>query len=381
MATLNSPRVSTLLLVAATLAGVAFSTSTAVRFASLFSCRSDFNAFYAGGKLAFTDGLYDRQSELLIYKNEVGCPEYNLPFVRPAYFAALLSPLASLPYSTARAVWYGICLFCICAFAAFWHPHRLLALAVCSWSFPLTMGFIIAQDLPLLLFAVGGCIWAWRRNMQRTAGIFLLMGAMKPHLVIFFAFWVVARRPVRFTTTLFLGLTSLLCLSFLSSGMHWPIAWLESAAHPTANQAKYAMISLIGLQHALHTPGFATAIVGLAVALTGATVLRRVDLPTALCLSLPISLLLSPHSYIYDTVACIPLLLLVLGGDFPAWLKAIAFALALPISHFPPAFLQLMWTDQLLMPCLVAGTLWHLWSVSTGPWRNGDQPGFRHGLR
>jgi hypothetical protein len=359
-----SPRRLRIFLAAVSIAGLVCMMVIVYRGSRLVPCSKDFAAFYAGGRLSFSDHLYSRVAERDIYSTVVGCPEYPLPYVRPAYHAALFKPLAVLPYQTALGIWYVLtATFCI-LFAILWKPEPLFSLVLVAWSYPLTTGFIIAQDLPILLFSIGGAAWAWRLNRPYLSATCLLLGSCKPHLLVFFVVWIIIHRPRRFTSALALGSLLLLGLSFWTAGPRWIEAWLSSAADPHANSAVEWMISFKGIESVLRLPPWFSLVACAALVMSAVVVFRRLDFVSALYLSPVVSLLISPHSYLYDTVCCIPLLIHTLQEDTPEWLKAVAFAIALPITHAIPVYPPLRILDQVLIPVLAFGLLWHFGRMS-----------------
>ena len=75
--------------------------------------QNDFVQLYTSGKLAGTPGLYSRAENLATIQSILGFTMDGVECTRPPFYAALLKPLAALPYRAAYA------LFSLATFSSF----------------------------------------------------------------------------------------------------------------------------------------------------------------------------------------------------------------------------------------------------------------------
>src|SRR5260370_27242863 len=97
----------------------------------------DFLCAYTGYSLAFSPGLYDPAVQSRRAQEILPNPQRQLiPFLRPAFYAWAMWPLAQLPYMAAYAVWlclqYGMLAWtCFRARPRLGPPHVILSAASC----------------------------------------------------------------------------------------------------------------------------------------------------------------------------------------------------------------------------------------------------------
>ena len=111
---------------------------------TMFQARNDFRAFYVGGKLAGSEGLYDTTRILAAQQQTFGEADVHLMMVRLPFYYLLVAPLARLPYRTAWLLWTGGEVLAIILFILLypWGDRSVLAM-VCCWSFPLFFVFVV----------------------------------------------------------------------------------------------------------------------------------------------------------------------------------------------------------------------------------------------
>src|SRR5579862_5364190 len=73
--------------------------------------QNDFVQLYAGGRLAASPNLYDRAANLALIQDTIGLTMETVVYTRPPFYAALLWPLARLPYLAAYAI-FSLASFC-----------------------------------------------------------------------------------------------------------------------------------------------------------------------------------------------------------------------------------------------------------------------------
>lgn len=84
---------------------------------------TDFMPLHAGGKLAFSDHLYDSARVLETERQTEGWSSPARLYIRLPFEALLFRPLALLNYKLASAIWEIVNAGALAAFAMLW-PHR-----------------------------------------------------------------------------------------------------------------------------------------------------------------------------------------------------------------------------------------------------------------
>jgi Glycosyltransferase family 87 len=313
-------------------------------------CSSDFMNFYSGGRLAFSGQLYSPAAEQHIQR-ELGCTGKGFgQFVRLPYFALAIWPLAKLPFSAALVIWRVLCAAAALLFVFTWPGSRWRALAVCAWSFPLLSAFVYGQDVPVLLLAVGASLLLLDRGHEFLGGVCLALGAAKPHLFVIWVLLIVVQRRWRTVLGLAAGGSTLLALSFFAGGLSWPRDFLRTVTGPNGSPNPERMINLHGASHLIHAPGWLEML--LAVAFFALLFRLCLRLPQSLSFSLALAagVLLGGHSYLYDLALCIPLVLLLLSSDAPAWLKWVTVGFASPLVYLLPSTVRFGDFVHLVLP-------------------------------
>src|SRR5438309_1932858 len=151
----------------------------------------DFFAFYSAGRLireGQPQSLYDASTltalERHIWPHPTGYAGY-MPFLNPPSAAVILSPLALLPFATARLLWLAISIALAIACAVVLTSGRdlrtrgLAVVAVLA-TFPAYQTFTEGQwSFVILLGALGALVMA-RRHLDWLAGALLLSLWLKP---------------------------------------------------------------------------------------------------------------------------------------------------------------------------------------------------------
>lgn len=173
----------------------------------------DFFAFYSAAKLVAghrPQSLYDAGTltalQRQIYPHPVGFAGY-MPFINPPAAAALLSPLAALPESTARVVWLLICVGLAVACALVLGAGRdirirALAVLVVLGTFAAYQTFTEGQWSFLLLLGCLAAVAAARRGHQTLAGAALCVLWLKPPLLVLVLVWLLLTRHWRVATAM-----------------------------------------------------------------------------------------------------------------------------------------------------------------------------------
>ena len=291
---------------------------------------ADFNQYYAAGKLAGSGHLYDWDA----IQKEEGPHGKVIPFGRLPFFAAAFKPLTLLPYGTARLVWFGLRLAAWAAFPFFWPvKSRLWAWAAMAWSVSAAMCLAFGQDSMFFLFFVALGLKLLLRKHDFAAGLVLSLCASKPHLALALPVLLAARRNWRAMAGGMAGGALLLLVSTAVEGPQWLNRLLILARLSSFDPAGERMPNLRGLLSAVHL-GMGVE-VALALIALGATyyLCRRVPLATGAALALAVGLWAGHHSYSYDCLLLLPVLLLPFEEPLPMPLREWAALLLTPVPY------------------------------------------------
>ena len=264
----------------------------------------DFRALYRAAQLVGTpDGTYSHSTALPNTNQKT----WFLPFVRTPFYALLLKPLTFLPYPAARAVWLALLVLAYAALIPlFPGPRHKLALAL-AFSLPVTYAMMLGQDIALVLLIafVAGRLAA--SDKEFPAGLAASLLFIKPTylLPVGIVFLAKSRRG---TYGIVLGTAIQLSVSFLVDGLRWPLGLLAMLRDPRFDMVIERMLDVRAIAASLHLPPQIYILGSLALLIWLWEIARRMDLRDALIAALPLGMLASPHSYVYDAVVLIPLL-------------------------------------------------------------------------
>jgi len=317
----------------------------------VFTGTNDFIAFYAGGRLAGTADLYDRDRVRQVQLERVGVTGEAWRFIRLPYYAALFWPLAQLPYRPAYLVWQLLSLGAAVGFV--WQyrvaPRGVTTLMTCL-SLPLAASFLNGQDLAWLLLWIA--LAAHWRGQDRPflAGAVLALCAAKYHLFLLLPLLVIARREWRLGAGLAGGAAAIVAASFAAGGIDWPLKYYEVLTDPQIHPGAAVMPNLHGAfsfaPSLAPLESAATALVAGAVWL----VARWGSFEYGLAAVLAGGLLAGYHAYLPDCALLLPALLIVLTRSRWHWLRMVAMALLAPAVYFL-VLLQTPWA--VVVPGLV----------------------------
>jgi hypothetical protein len=172
----------------------------------------DFLQFYTAGLVAQRgeiDRLYDHPHFRELQRFEV---DDGVCSLYPPMMAAMMKPLARLPYNRALAVWWTI--QAVCFAASGWllyrmmplaRQWRIIALVALAGLFPVWIAIRIGHLSPLLLLVLVGGITLHRRGNPAWAGLVLSLMAIKPQFALGLFAWLVLRRDFRATVGMVAG--------------------------------------------------------------------------------------------------------------------------------------------------------------------------------
>jgi Glycosyltransferase family 87 len=292
---------------------------------------TDFNQFYAAGKLAGTGQLYNFER---IQELERPHKQTLVPFGRLPFYAAVFKVFTLLPYGWARIAWGVVNLAALGAFALLWPAGRRqdLLMTLC-WSCPAALLISMGQDtgLYLLVFTVG--LLLLQANRDFAAGLVFSLCAAKFHLALGIPVFLVARRR---WPAIWGGLTGgvvQLAVSFAVEGRGWPEQLRRLSAISEFSPVPYKMPNLYGLVYRL--PDSAGLEIFLAALVLAAVwrISRSSDLPIGATAALAGGLLTGHHAYVYDSILLVPLLVLVRQLSVPKVIRYWSVLLTTPVPY------------------------------------------------
>jgi len=292
---------------------------------------TDFLAFYAGGRLAFSPGLYDPQlamAEQLRAAHVMGEGTY---FIRLPWFAAAMWPLARLPYIPAQFLWQFLLLCGLIAFVVLWpRPSLAIRATILCYSLPALMNLWMGQDVPLLLACMAASLALLRRGKPLLAGLVLSLVLAKFHLFLPLFPAVLFARRWRLAGGLFGGATFLLAAGFLVNGPGWPQRFLAAIADPATTPRAIMTPSFYYL---LHGSPVAIAAIGIVLMILYLRI-ARTDVEFLIAAAPVVILPLLPHAGAYDCLLLTPLAMTALDKGFNKPAKIAAALLLIPVTYF-----------------------------------------------
>jgi len=181
--------------------------------------QNDFVQLYTSGKLAGTPGLYSRPANLELIQSILGFTMDGVECTRPPFYAAILKPLAALPYRIAYVI------FSLATFSSFlWFVVRFskecsVLPFFAAISVPLLSAICDGQDTPLLPAILGVSILLTRKGKDFAAGMILSLCAIKFHLFLFLPVMLVLTKRWRTLGGAACGTSVLTALGILICGV------------------------------------------------------------------------------------------------------------------------------------------------------------------
>jgi Glycosyltransferase family 87 len=304
------------------------------------SARShDFLNLYTGASLAregrFAD-LHDPDVQLARERRIF--PQLNalVPFVRPAFYAAFLIPLALLPYGTAFVVWIAAqSALLLACWAWIWRRFGADALVFAALFLPCPLGIASGQDCVVMLALFILAFELAERSRWFAAGAALALMLMKFHLILLWPVALLIERRWRmlagFCATA-LGLVAI-CIALGGVGsLRVYAALLRNKSLDHLSPSPELMISFQGMlaNLGMQAPWLSALLVAAAImvflwSVRGAPLWRMFGL-TAVA-----SLWIVPHVYGYDaSLLLLPIVLTIFRSANPAS-RIAATLLATPI--------------------------------------------------
>jgi hypothetical protein len=301
---------------------------------------SDFSAFYSGGALAGDPKLYDATAVLDI-QQRLGFSGSDRTFIRPPYYAAILSLLSRLPYPTAFAVWQ-ILNFVAGSLCIVLLPRdlRYTGALITVAMVPTYHAFYEGQDAWIVLLLL---LSAYRAMESRPllAGLVLSLAAIKFHLLTGVAMYLLANRLWTVMLGGSVGTMMLWAFSTYIQGAHWISDYVSRLRAPGMDLNYFLMPTFYGALAPFPGGRYVEVLLSAAALMLSYFVARRGPAFAAFGFALCTGVLIAHHAYPSDCILFIPLMAWAMQQDSPVRAFALCATL-LPIwlmLYVPPVAL------------------------------------------
>ena len=271
--------------------------ATALPWQRVWAGHNDFMQLYAGGTLAGGPALYSSEANRVLGE-QLGFWMPAVQFVRLPYYAALLKPLAKLPYHAAYVVFQGVCLAATLVFAFLSRRKARTVPWFLLISIPVLTSFANGQDVMIVLLCSAAAVYFDQADDPWLAGMCLALCSIKFHLFVFTPVALLLHRKWRFAAAAALGVALELAASFAVAGWRWPLQYAEFLGNPLLHPAPYVLPNISGI-----AGGNFSLELALTLAVGGLTVYlcrHAKSFSAAFTLCIFAGLLVARHSYIQD---------------------------------------------------------------------------------
>ena len=299
-----------------------------IGFARFLAGTNDFLPRYTQARMVGTQQMYSIEAGYREQERIFGFHIDEAYHDRFPWQALLMAPLGWLPYLWAYWIWAGLNLAAFAGLVWIWLLPRDYVL----WGavfLPMAACLIMGQDTILLALCLAGALRLAEARRDLAAGLLLALCTAKPHLFLLVPLAVIAHRRWRMVSGAALGTMGLLIAGTPTAGLDWPVRWLAVARSVGSNS-----VANVATRPSVFQFGMQPWTIGLALALAvvfGFLIWRSRNLETGVALAVIGSILIAPHSAIYD----LPLLLVALPAlplvTYGRWLR---IALFTPVPYW-----------------------------------------------
>ena len=296
---------------------------------------NDFAQLYTGARLAGTPDLYSRTANLATVKATLGFTMESVVYTRPPFYAALLKPLAFLPYRVSYAVFSVATLSCVLWFVIRFSKECSALPFFAAMSIPILTALCGGQDTPFLLAILGASILLTRRSRDFLAGLVLSLLAIKFHLFLFVPILLLVKKRWRILGGAATGSAILTGWGMLIAGADSMRQYVNVLLDPWINPSATVMPNLHGLVATLQGDA-KLELLFMAVVLAAFiwTLWQTENYEFLLAASLVCGLLVSFHSGVADDIILLPAFVAVVRTCSNSSLRAAAGLILTPIPYF-----------------------------------------------
>ena len=292
----------------------------------------DFLCAYTGYSLAFNAGLYDPAVQSRRAQEIFPNPQRQLtPFLRPAFYAWAMWPLAQLPYMTAYAVW--LCLqYGMLAWTCFraWHRFGPPSIILCVVFWPVAVGIFAGQDSTLVLVMIFEAFLAIEQRRYWRAGAICGLTLFKFHLMLLVPLAILLRRNWRMLGGYVSVATALAaaCVAWGHAKSYIALLRRDDIVNPSPDM----MINIRGIALNFGAPWIVIPLILLVAAIVAYAARLSADWQW-FGAAIAGSPLIVPHVYLYDLASLLVFLLAALTSAKSPLTRWIAFLIILPPVH------------------------------------------------
>jgi hypothetical protein len=282
--------------------------------------RNDFLNLYTGATMA-SEGRWtdlhtaERQHEIERRYRDVTPVR---PFVRPAFYAAILSPIAAIPFEIAFYVWTTIWWVLLLAFgwwaARSFHPDAIILVAL---FLPTGLGIAHGQDCVLMLIFMTVSFMLFNRHPFASGAALGLLVA-KFHLVLLFPILLAIVRRWRMLGGFAVSASLCAAVSIALVGMNGAREYIHLLTRKDLellSPGETLMLNVKGLLLNFGIDSMLPRVILCAGVIALAVIAIRRDHARLYTAGAAGGLLVIPHTYIYDSAFLLPgLLACVYGG-------------------------------------------------------------------
>ena len=287
----------------------------------------DFLNLYTGASLAVEGRFAElHDPEVQLAREREIIPEFRIlvPFVRPGFYAAILAPLALLPYNTAFAVWIALqcALFAGCWIWA-WRRFGPDALVFAALSLPAPLGIASGQDCVMLVAVLIAAFVLAERGRPWLSGLVLALLLWKFHLVLLWPVALVAQKRWRMLAGFCAGAAAEAVVCVALGGFGVIRAYAALLTNPGIERLSPSPELMISVQGLLVNLGIESQALLFALSACLAAVffwrVRNAPLWKMFALTPVASLWIVPHVYGYDAaMLMLPVWLTIFYSRRPA---------------------------------------------------------------
>ncbi len=309
--------------------GIIVTLGVALQFPAqrIFRGQNDFLSLYCGAMLSGTPELrsVDAHKEIAQKSADIWLP--SVLFTRPDYYAAILRPLAWMPYQASYVLFQVLSLVALSVFLwLFRHQQDFWMLALCS--VPLVAGFANGQDVTFLMLALTGAVILDKKGYAFPAGLLLSVCTIKFHLFIFVPIALIAWRKWHLIAGACTGTACGIAIANLTQPPGWIGRYITLLQSPDINPMPFPLnfhgvAASLGWSMAVER-GLIAAVIAVLVFLAW----QRLPFPTLLSLCVLGGMLASSHLGMHDYALLLPCCALSRG-----LLRRGFFALTTPLVY------------------------------------------------
>jgi hypothetical protein len=329
--------------------------------------RHDFLNIYVGGTLAASGRLaelHNQDVQLRLERELVPTLDNLVPFVRPHFYALLLSPLGLFPLNTALWLWIGLHTTVLfgCWFWAVrqWGPDALI---FGSLYLPTALGISHGQDGVFMLVVVISAYRLASQGRDGAAGAVAALTLMKFHLTFLIPVCMIVQKRWRMLGAFCVAAGGLVLVSAVTAGWAGMVSYVEllrakNLPHLSPSPELMVNIHSLTANFGIEQPLVSVVLIALVSALVFVAVWHA-PLWRFWCASLIGSILVGPHVFGYDAAMLLLPVWLVAAYSRSTLTRGFTTVLTIPLLFFCSA-LGVPWSTlpSLVLLCWLGALAW-----------------------